>query len=104
MLTDQESAAERVVRVELELRAARPEGAALDLGDHTAVDALDDAAPELGADDREVAQLLARREFEQCEARARARAARRAVDLTVGEHRHVALGQRALVLPEDDAV
>ena len=35
-----------------------------------------------------------------------ARAARRAVDLAVGEHGHVALGQRllALLLPEDDAV
>ena len=49
-------------------------------------------------------QLL--RGIEQGKSGRRSRAARRAVDLAVGEDGHVPLGQRvgALVLPEDDAV
>jgi len=69
-----------------------------------------DAARELRADDRAVPQRLAPRQpalcIEQREPRGGARAARRAVDLPVGEHRHVPLRQRpfALLLPEDDPV
>ena len=59
---------------------------------------------------REVAELGSARQaalrVEQREPGGRPRAARRAVDLAVGEHRHVALRERpvALVLPEDHAV
>ena len=58
----------------------------------------------------QVPQRLAARQpalcVEQREPRGGARAARRAVDLAVGEHRHVPLRERllALLLPEDHAV
>ena len=70
----------------------------------------DDPARELGADDGEVAELGSARQValrvEQRESGGRPRAARRAVDLAVGEHRHVPLRERpvSLVLPEDHAV
>ena len=70
----------------------------------------DDAAAELRADDAQVPQLLATRKpsraVEEREPRRGAAAARRAVDLAVGEHGDVALRERllALLLPEDHAV
>src|SRR5438876_11087873 len=105
-LAQEEAGAERVVGVELELGGPRAEGRALDLRDDGAVDAVDDSPAELGADDRAVAELLPDREVEQREPRRRARAARRAIDLAVGEHRDVALREDfpVLRLPEDHAV
>ena len=90
---------QRVPRVEDEAVLAGPEGAALDLG-HDGVaalgaHALDDPAAERGPDDRVVRQHVAVAEpaggGEQRGPRGRARAARRAVDLAVREHGHVAL-------------
>src|SRR5205823_9467165 len=69
-----------------------------------------DPPDELAADDAAMEERVAHGEptfvVEQREPRRGAAAARRAVDLAVGEHRHVALGERrfALFLPEDDAV
>ena len=94
---------------------AGAERAALDLGDHGRdprdLRAVHDPRAELGADDAQVPQLRAARELarpiEQREPRGRAAAARRAVDLAVREHGHVALHERRAVvhvLPEDHAV
>ena len=69
-----------------------------------------DAAVEDGIDDRSMAERLADADLaavvEDRQPGRRARAARRAIDLAVGEDRDVALGQRLVVgwLPEDDAV
>ena len=87
-----------VVRLEDELVAAGQVGAALDLGDDAGGDLLDHAAGELAADDAQVAERLADREpalvVEQRQPRRRAAAARRAVDLAVGEDGDVALRER----------
>ena len=90
-------------RAALDLRDDR--GAARDLG------VADDPGAELGADDALVEELGPARELaralEEREAGGGSAPARRAVDLAVGEHGHVALAQgRAEVdpLPEDDPV
>jgi SAM-dependent methyltransferase len=110
-----EAGAEWIVRVELEHVAPRPEGAALDLGDHGwdpgDLRAVYDSRAELCVDHAQMAELRAARKLrgpvKQRKACRGAAAARRAVDLAVGEHRHVALHEgRAVgdVLPEDHAV
>src|SRR5581483_2705129 len=81
-----------------------------DLGDDAVRRLLDDPAGELAADDAQVAERLAGAEpplvVEQGEPRRGAAAARRAIDLAVGEDGDVPLGERlvALLLPEDDPV
>ena len=93
---------------------ARAVRASLDLGDDGRkprdLRLADDATAELGVDDAQVPKLLAAwepsRAIEDREARRRAAAARRAVDLAVREDRDVALRQRVVtfLLPEDHAV
>src|SRR5581483_12017190 len=111
----QEPQPELVLRLEHELVVAREVRRTLDLGDDGGnagdLGLADDACPELAADDAAMDELVAgpepslgREQREPCRGAA---AARRAVDLAVGEDGHVALHERrarALLLPEDHAV